>query len=77
MDVRSHVLELGRQARAASRAMARADTAAKNRALAAMAAAIRARQSAILEANGADVARARGKHDAAFVDRLTLTPKLV
>jgi glutamate-5-semialdehyde dehydrogenase len=77
MDVREHVRQLGRQAREASRALARADTAAKNRALAAMAAEIRSAKSRILEANGADVSRAKEKHDAAFVDRLTLTPGLV
>jgi glutamate-5-semialdehyde dehydrogenase len=65
------------QARKAARALARADTATKNRALAAMAAEIRSRSRDILAANAADVARARNAHDAAFVDRLTLTPKLV
>jgi len=77
MDVKAHVRKLGAQARAAARALARADTATKNRALAAMAAEIRARAPEILAANAADVARAREKHDAAFVDRLTLTAKLV
>ncbi len=77
MDVKAHVRKLGAQAREAARALARADTATKNRALTAMAAEIRARASQILAANAADVARAREKHDAAFVDRLTLTPKLV
>jgi len=70
--------EMGRRAREASRAMARADTAAKNRALAAIAAAIRRDRSPILAANAQDVAgaRAAGK-DAAFVDRLTLTDRSV
>jgi glutamate-5-semialdehyde dehydrogenase len=70
--------EMGRRAREASRAMARADTATKNRALAAIAAAIRRDRAPILAANGEDVAgaRAAGK-DAAFVDRLTLTEKSV
>jgi glutamate-5-semialdehyde dehydrogenase len=78
MDVRAHVQQLGRQAREASRRLARADTAAKNRALAAMAGAIRERASDILAANAADVAHAKGEgRDGAFVDRLTLTPKLV
>jgi glutamate-5-semialdehyde dehydrogenase len=78
MDARAHVHELGRQARAAARVLARADSAAKNRALAAMAAAIRQRSKEILDANAADVAHARGEgRDGAFVDRLTLTPKLV
>jgi glutamate-5-semialdehyde dehydrogenase len=78
MDVRAHVQQLGRQAREASRRLARADTAAKNRALAAMAGAIRERASEILAANAADGAHAKGEgRDGAFVDRLTLTPKLV
>ncbi|HWD22642.1 MAG TPA: glutamate-5-semialdehyde dehydrogenase [Burkholderiales bacterium] len=77
MDMKAHVRELGVQAREAARALARADTATKNRALAAMAAEIRSKSKEILAANAADVARARNAHDAAFVDRLTLTPKLV
>jgi glutamate-5-semialdehyde dehydrogenase len=77
MDVREHVQQLGRQARQASRALARADAATKNRALAAMAGQIRSQEAAILEANRADVAKAKDEHDAAFVDRLALTPKLV
>jgi glutamate-5-semialdehyde dehydrogenase len=77
MDVREHVQQLGRQARQASRALARADAGTKNRALAAMASQIRSQEAAILEANRADVAKAKEKHDAAFVDRLALTPKLV
>ena len=77
MDVREHVRQLGRQAREASRALARADTATKNRALAAMAAEIRSQQGEILQANALDVVSATREHDAAFVDRLTLTPRLV
>jgi len=76
MDPREHVRQLGRQAREASRALARAGTQQKNRALHAIAAEIRSRRDAILEANRADVSGAKGS-DAAFVDRLTLTPKLV
>jgi glutamate-5-semialdehyde dehydrogenase len=69
---------LGKRARAASRDLARADTASKNRALVAMAAEIRARSKAILEANAADVAKAKSSgSDAAFVDRLTLNAGLV
>ncbi len=78
MDIRAHVQQLGRQARAAARVLARADTAAKNRALAAMASEIRRNSRKLLEANAADVSRARSEgRDGAFVDRLTLTPKLV
>jgi len=76
MDPREHVRSLGRQAREASRALARASTEQKDRALHAIAGEIRSRRDAILEANRADVAGAKG-NDAAFVDRLTLTPKLV
>ena len=74
MDVASPILEIGRRAREASRAMARADTATKNRALAAVAAAIRRDRAKLIAVNAQDVAgaRASGK-DAAFVDRLTLT----
>ena len=69
---------LGRAARAAARVLARADTAAKNRALQAMATAIRARKDALLEANRDDVAQAtKDGRDAAFVDRLTLDPRLI
>ena len=78
LDVRQHIRELGRAARAAARALARADADAKNRALAAMAKDIRSSAKKILAANSADVAQA-GKDgaDAAFIDRLTLTPKLI
>jgi glutamate-5-semialdehyde dehydrogenase len=66
---------VGEAARAAARVLARADTAAKDRALAAMAAAIRRDEAKLLAANAEDVASARAAgHDAAFVDRLTLTP---
>jgi glutamate-5-semialdehyde dehydrogenase len=72
------VRALGKRARAASRSLARADTASKNRALLAMAAQIRAQSKAILQANAADVASARSAgNDAAFVDRLTLDARLV
>src|SRR5207245_667142 len=54
----------------------RADAQAKNRALGAMAKDIRSSAKEILAANSADVAQANGA-DAAFIDRLTLTPKLI
>ena len=70
--------DMGRAARAAARELARAPTATKNRALAAMAAQIRSDAKTILGANAVDVAKARKQGcDAAFVDRLTLTPALV
>src|SRR5882672_8900731 len=78
VDAAALVRELGVSARAASRVLARASSEAKNRALAAMAAEIRAGARAILAANAGDVAQAKADGaDAAFVDRLTLTPELV
>jgi glutamate-5-semialdehyde dehydrogenase len=66
---------LGRDARAAARVLALAPAAQKNRALAAMAKAIRGSRSAILAANEQDVAEAKSAGaSAAFVDRLTLRP---
>jgi glutamate-5-semialdehyde dehydrogenase len=78
VDVAAAVRELGIAARAAARDMARAPTDAKNRALAAIAAQIRASEKTILKANAGDVEQARADGcDAAFVDRLTLNPKRV
>ena len=69
---------MGAAARAASRLIARADSAAKNSALAAMAAEIRKQSEKILAANAADVAGAKqGGRDAAFLDRLMLGAKAV
>jgi glutamate-5-semialdehyde dehydrogenase len=78
VDVAAAVRELGIAARSAARDLARATTEAKNRALGAIAAEIRRGARSILKANEGDVAQARAEGcDAAFVDRLTLTPKLV
>jgi glutamate-5-semialdehyde dehydrogenase len=71
-----YMTDLGRRARRASRAMARASTSAKNAALEAIADAIERERAALKEANARDLARARDKgHDAAFIDRLTLSDK--
>jgi len=78
MQVKTYMRELGRGAREASRELARADTAAKDRALAAMAREIRSHAKQILAANAKDVKQAKkAGRDAAFVDRLTLTEKSV
>jgi len=78
VDVRAYMHELGRAARAASRVLARASTETKNQALRAMAADIRLRAAQLLEANRADVDEARRNGlDAAFIDRLALTPAAV
>ncbi len=69
---------LGRAAREAARAMARAETAAKNRALEAMAAAIEREQARLIAENAKDVEAARAKGlEPALIDRLTLTAKRI
>src|SRR5262245_60458748 len=76
MDLQSYMHGVGREARKASHALARADTAAKNQALLAMAAAIERDADGLLQANAHDLdaARARGLAPA-LLDRLALTPK--
>jgi glutamate-5-semialdehyde dehydrogenase len=78
VDITGYMRDVGRRARAASHALARADTDTKNRALHAIAAAIRSEQTAILAANAEDVADARKEGlEPAMIDRLTLTDKSV
>ncbi|HXV10436.1 MAG TPA: glutamate-5-semialdehyde dehydrogenase [Burkholderiales bacterium] len=73
MDIQTYIHGVGRQARAAARVIAAADTATKNRALAEMAAAIEGGATRLLEANARDLAEARRLNlDAAMIDRLTL-----
>jgi glutamate-5-semialdehyde dehydrogenase len=76
MNIDQYMTDLGRRARTASRAMARASTAAKNAALVAVAEAIERERETLKIANARDLDRARDKgHDAAFIDRLTLSDK--
>ena len=77
-DVRAMMIAMGEAARLASRALARATTGTKNRALEAAADALLQRSRGILAANAEDVkgARAEGRDDA-FIDRLKLTEKAV
>ena len=78
MDIQSYMHSVGRAARTASRAMAKAETGAKNDALMAMARAVERDIARLLDANRKDVEAARAKElDTAMVDRLTLTPKSV
>jgi len=75
-DVAAYMHGLGRAARAASRVLARADTRAKDHALAVMAAAIRRDAAALLQANAEDVEAARAAGlEAAMLDRLALSAK--
>ncbi|HYF59335.1 MAG TPA: glutamate-5-semialdehyde dehydrogenase [Burkholderiaceae bacterium] len=78
IDIPVYVAEVGRRARDAARLAARAPTAAKDAALLAAAAAIRREAAALAAENAKDLeaARAAGQ-DAAFVDRLALTPKVI
>ncbi|HET8874958.1 MAG TPA: glutamate-5-semialdehyde dehydrogenase [Casimicrobiaceae bacterium] len=73
-DVAGYMHRVGEAARAAARHLARADTNAKNVALARAASALRRDASRLMQANARDVeAACAAGHDAAFVDRLTLT----
>jgi glutamate-5-semialdehyde dehydrogenase len=74
MDVRTLVESKARAARAASRLLALCPARVKNEALAQMARGLEEKTPALLEANRADLERARAKgHPRAFLDRLTLT----
>ena len=74
-DVAAYMAGVGAAARAAARQLARADTQTKNDALRSMAAAIRRDAAKLTAANARDIAAAKAAaHDAAFVDRLTLSP---
>ena len=77
-DVAAYMAAVGGTARAAARDLARADTAAKDEALHAIAAAIRRDAAKLIAANAEDVAAARASgEDAAFVDRLTLDAETI
>lgn len=73
MDIESYMIEVGREARVASRLMARASTQAKNTALHEAAATIAARRGDIVAANADDMGRAAAQGlDSAALDRLQL-----
>lgn len=78
LDVHAYIDALGQRARAASRLLARSGTAARNDALRATAAAIRAQSATLRDANERDLAAARSAgHDDAFVDRLKLDERVI
>ncbi len=78
VDVAAYMRAVGAAARIAARELARADTNAKNKALCAMADAVRRDEGKLLAANAQDVAAAKADgQDAAFVDRLSLNAKAV
>lgn len=75
MDIQQYMATVGRQARDASRHMARSTSGERNGALAAIAGALRAHRDEILAANRQDLENARNDGlEAALVDRLELTP---
>ena len=74
VDIKTYMQSVGQEARAASRWMAKASTAAKNQALLAMANAIRRDVDKLLRANQTDLEAARNKGlEPAMLDRLALT----
>ena len=78
MDIKHYMNDLGVRARNASRAMAKADSAAKNLALSLIAVAIRREASALRAANELDLAAAKASGmEAAMLDRLTLSDKAI
>ncbi len=77
-DIAGVMRDIGARARAAARRLALASTADKDKALAAMADAVRAARRDILAANAEDIAEAKGRGaTVAFVDRLMLDDKRV
>jgi len=78
MDIKAYMQQVGQNARAASRAMARADTNAKNLALTTIANAIRRDKAKLLAANQQDLDAAKASGlDAAMLDRLALSEKSI
>ena len=76
--IQQMMYDIGRRARQASRAMARASSEQKNQALLHIAKLVRERSGEIQSVNALDVARAKTNgQDAAFIDRLTMTPKTI
>lgn len=75
MDVAAYMTELGQQARAAAREVARSATAVRNQALLATAEALDAARNELAQANDKDLEAGRASGlDAAMLDRLELTP---
>ena len=78
MDIKQYMEQLGQRARKASRAMARADSAARNRALTLIADAIERDADALRAANQQDMdAAAANGLEPAMLDRLALSDKAI
>jgi glutamate-5-semialdehyde dehydrogenase len=77
-DIAAAMHDIGRRAKAAARVLALSPTTQKDRALAGMAAAVRAQKAAILSANAEDLADGKAAGLAgSFLDRLELNDKRV
>ncbi|MBU3607886.1 glutamate-5-semialdehyde dehydrogenase [Polynucleobacter nymphae] len=78
LNIQEMMQDIGKRARSASRAMARSSSEQKNQALLHIAKLIRQKAGEIQKVNLIDVERAKANgQDAAFVDRLTMTPKTI
>ncbi|MCB1236833.1 MAG: aldehyde dehydrogenase family protein, partial [Verrucomicrobiae bacterium] len=76
--IKTQILDMGARARAAAHALAKLGTEEKNRILLAMADALEARETGLLEANARDIAAAEENGlTAAMIDRLRLTPERI
>ena len=77
-SIKQMMQDIGKRARSASRAMARASSEQKNQALLHIAKLVREQSAQIQKINQGDIERAQsGGQDAAFIDRLTMTPKTI
>lgn len=78
LNIQEMMQDIGKRARSASGAMARASSEQKNQALLHIAKLVRQKAGDIEKVNLQDVERAKENgQDAAFVDRLTMTPKTI
>src|SRR5438094_2313763 len=78
MELKQEILDLGKRARDASKALARFSSDQKNKALLAMADELLARTDTLLAANEKDVTKAKADGlSSAMIDRLTLNEKRV
>ena len=77
-SIKQMMQDIGKRARSASRAMARASSEQKNQALLHIAKLVREQSAQIQKINQGDIERAQsGGQDAAFIDRLTMTSKTI
>ena len=77
-SVKRMMQDIGKRARASSRAMARVSSEQKNQVLLHIAKLIREQSAQIQKVNQGDIERAKsGGQEAAFIDRLSMTPKTI